>query len=198
MPRRHGVLLMLGVQVGFFPLRGRMVQSESIHPSIACIPPNPTGPKTRQCVSSSLPSMRLSEMLRFKYQILVDGYSAAWDSSFWKLSSGSAVFYLIPLDESMDTRQVWLGRAIALPLELPVSYSHSDHCPSPRFLLQPWALWWYPMLSHGEHLIRTSATDLPLDLLKCLRPGIMARHLVLLESMLHSIYAAICGIYGRT
>lgn len=35
-------------------------------------------------------------MLQYKYQILVDGYSAAWDSSLWKLGSNSTVFYVHP------------------------------------------------------------------------------------------------------
>ena len=50
--------------------------------------------------------MRVSEMLKFKYQILVDGNAAAWDSSFWKLSSGSTVFYLLPLSDSSTRQQV--------------------------------------------------------------------------------------------
>eukprot|EP00798_Chlamydomonas_sp_ICE-L_P014736 gene14736-20781_t len=39
-------------------------------------------------------SMSIEDMLKYKYQILVDGCSTAWDSSFWKLASGSPTFYL--------------------------------------------------------------------------------------------------------
>lgn len=51
---------------------------------------------TRFCFASSRPQIPLQDMLQYKYQILVDGYSAAWDSSLWKLGSNSTVFYVHP------------------------------------------------------------------------------------------------------
>ncbi|GAX73116.1 hypothetical protein CEUSTIGMA_g569.t1 [Chlamydomonas eustigma] len=93
--------------------------------------------------------MSLSDMLKFKYQILVDGYSASWDSSFWKLSSNSVVFFLRPQSEQLiDSKQCW-------------------------------ALWWYPSLREGGHFIHASVQELPGLLNACLKKekGEPCRHI---------------------
>ena len=84
-------------------------------------------------MSLTKPKLQLSEMLEYKFQILVDGYSAAWDSSFWKLSSGSAVFYVLPQSNVSAAHQV-RGSFAAAPAakcpELQIVAFLSSHGPS--------------------------------------------------------------------
>lgn len=39
--------------------------------------------------------MKPADMVKFRYQLVVDGYSASYDSSFWKLKCNSTPLYFI-------------------------------------------------------------------------------------------------------
>lgn len=110
-------------------------------------------------MSLTKPKLQLSEMLEYKFQILVDGYSAAWDSSQWKLSSGSVVFYVLPQSNLSAPHQVGYS-LMFLPLSAQTSACFLLH--------QPWALWWYPALQPDVHYVRTTASELPAALKHCL------------------------------
>jgi hypothetical protein len=57
--------------------------------------------------SAALPRPRCAPLqVQYKYQITVDGISHSWDGSYWKLASGSRVFWVLS-DPSINS-PLWL------------------------------------------------------------------------------------------
>ena len=46
-------------------------------------------------------------MVKHRYQIIVDGYSASYDSSYWKLASNSTVLWYIPDNGTLPYWMLW-------------------------------------------------------------------------------------------
>ncbi len=52
------------------------------------------------------PPFGCTPQVQYKYQITVDGYTHSWDGTYWKLASGSRVFWVLS-DPSINS-PLWL------------------------------------------------------------------------------------------
>jgi hypothetical protein len=88
-----------------------------------------------RCLADAIPKERLQKS---RYQLIVDGFGYSYDSSFWKLSSNSTVFWLFSDTSTTSREKPW-------------------HTPS---LPPTWLPWYYPLLQPGRDFFSVSIEEI--------------------------------------
>eukprot|EP00798_Chlamydomonas_sp_ICE-L_P010431 gene10431-8381_t len=74
--------------------------------------------------------MTKEEMMEYRYQVNIDGFSNSWEAALWKYISGGVGFYALPVNKTTGEPY------------------------------KPWDMWWTPAFVPYEHYIPVSSSNI--------------------------------------